>query len=549
MFICAAPTMAFGLASLVSSTRKTPNRKKIPLPFNNKTETRSMGPETISYSMPYELSSTSRSQSRVAQNEAPTGFSLSVLVPVYNERHLVETSLRRVLALEHELIQRLEVIVVDDRSSDGSWDILQRFAAEDERIVLLRHERNQGKGAGIRSALSRATGEICIVHDADLEYNPADIPSLLVPFAQEGADAVFGSRYLPSVYHRALMYRHTLINRFLTVCGNWLTDLNLSDLETGYKAVSTDLLKSIPIRSNDFRFEVELAFKLAKRRARIFEAPIRYSPRSYQEGKKISAKDGVLALLAMFRYWLIDDAYQGDENDAALMDRLESTRRLNVWIGNTLRPYVGDRVLEIGAGIGNLTNQFIPRDCYVASDTNPNHLRYLRAYALGKPYLGVRGVDLMSREDFSGLEGQFDTVLVVNGLENVADEQLALRNIQSALAPGGRAIFVVPAHPRLYNNLDRALGTRERYTAGKLRESLEAAGFQIEKFFDFNRFSVPAWWFNGKILRHKTFSRAQRKLVNMGVSLAKVTDHLLPWQGLNLVAVATKPEGSQDPRN
>lgn len=501
-----------------------------------------MNTEAVPLSTAYELTVSSREQPHVPSNEARSGFSLSVLVPVYNERHLVETSLRRVLALNHELIKSLEVIVVDDRSTDGSWNILKRLAAEDDRIVLVRHDRNQGKGAGIRTALSRATGDICIVHDADLEYNPADIPSLLVPFAQEGADAVFGSRYLPSVYHRALMYRHTLINKFLTVLGNWFSDLDLSDLETGYKAVSTDLLKSIPIRSNDFRFEVEIAFKLAKRRARIFEAPIRYSPRSYQEGKKISAKDGVLALMAMLRFWLIDDAYDCNENGVAVLDRLESTRRLNLWIGNTLRPYLGDRVLEIGAGIGNLTNQFIPRDYYVAADTDPNHLRYLRAYAMGKPYLGVRHVDVTSDEDFAGLEGLFDTALIVNTLENVSDEQIALRNIWSALSPGGRAIFLVPARPRLYNNLDKALGNRERYTPAKLQQSLEMARFRVEKLFDFNRFSVPLWWFNGNVLRRKTFSRVQRKLVNMAVSAANLADRLLPWQGLDLVAVALKEE-------
>jgi glycosyltransferase involved in cell wall biosynthesis len=497
---------------------------------------------TISLPTPFELAETSQKRSRVRVKEAQAGFSLSVLVPVYNERHLVEASLRRVLALDHDLIQRLEVIVVDDNSTDGSWNILERLAAEDDRIVLLRHERNQGKGAGIRTALSRATGDISIVHDADLEYNPADIPSLLVPFAQEGADAVFGSRYLPSVYHRALMYRHTLINKVLTVFGNWLSDLNLSDLETGYKAVSTDLLKSIPIRSNDFRFEVEIAFKLAKRRARIFEAPIRYSPRSYQEGKKISAKDGVLALLAMLRFWLIDDAYHCNENAAAALDRLEATRRLSLWVGNTLRSYVGDRVLEIGAGIGNITNQLIPRDYYVAADTDPNHLRYLRAYALGKPYLGVRNIDLTSEEDFTGLEGQFDTVLVVNALESAPDEQKALRNIRMALRLGGRAIFLVAAHPALYNNLDKALDNRKRYVPAQLEQALEIAGFQVEQLFEFNRFSVPLWWFNGKVLGRRTFSRLQRKLVNMAVPAATLADRFLPWRGLSLVVVASKEE-------
>src|SRR6185503_14901199 len=213
-----------------------------------------------------------------------TSFRLSVMVPVYNEKHVVEASLRRVLALDHPLISSLEVIVVDDWSTDGTWPILQKLASNDSRIVLLRNERNLGKGAAIRTAIKHSTGEISIIHDADLEYDPADIPSLLVPFAKEGADAVFGSRYISAQYRRALMHRHTTINKILTSASNWLTDLSITDMETCYKAIKTDLLKSIPIRSNDFRFEVEITFKLAKRRARVFEAPIRYLPRTREEG-------------------------------------------------------------------------------------------------------------------------------------------------------------------------------------------------------------------------------------------------------------------------
>src|SRR6266404_1860660 len=220
----------------------------------------------------------------VANNTSLPSFRLSVLVPVYNERHVVEASLRRVLALNDDLISSLEVIVVDDQSTDGSRELLQRLADGDERIVLLCHERNQGKGAAIRTAISHSTGDIIIIHDADLEYNPSDIPTLLVPFAKEGADAVFGSRYLSAPYHRALMFRHTLINKYLTTMSNWFTDLTLTDMATCYKAINATLLKSIPLRSNDFRFDTEIVLKLAKRRARIFEAPIRYLPRTVEEG-------------------------------------------------------------------------------------------------------------------------------------------------------------------------------------------------------------------------------------------------------------------------
>lgn len=144
---------------------------------------------------------------RAANDASLSSFRLSVLVLAYNERHVVEALLRRVLALRDDLISSLELIVVDDQSTDGTWPILQRLAKEDSRIVLLRNERNLGKGAALRRAIAQSTGDISIVHDADLEYDRSDIPSLLVPFAKEGADAVFGSRYISAPYRRALMHR------------------------------------------------------------------------------------------------------------------------------------------------------------------------------------------------------------------------------------------------------------------------------------------------------------------------------------------------------
>lgn len=469
-----------------------------------------------------------------------SSFRLSLLVPVYNERHHVEASLRRALALDHELIQQLELIVVDDCSTDGSWDVLQRLAAEDSRIRLFRHERNSGKGAAVRTAIEQATGDISIVHDADLEYNPGDIPSLLVPFAKEGADAVFGSRYLSAPYRRALMYRHTMINKALTLATSFLTDLHLTDMETCYKAINTSLLKSIPIRSNDFRFEVEIVFKLAKRRARVFEVPIRYLPRTQEEGKKIKPRDGALAVLAMLRYWLIDDLYQQDQYGSHILANLERARKFNLWMGSVLRPFIGDRVLEIGAGIGNLTGQFIPRELYVASDINPSYLQYLRSYSFGKPYLRVLHVDASNPADYRGLEGQFDTVIMLNVLEHVPDPHEALRSLHSALAPGGRAIILVPQHPALYGTLDEALEHRERYTENQLKEALTAAGFRVEKTFDFNRFAVPGWWWHGKIFRLRKFSRIQIKLIETAMPLLRRIDHLLPWKGLSVIGIGVK---------
>ena len=432
-------------------------------------------------------------------------ISLSVLMPVYNERHLVGASLRRLLALKSPYIAWMEVIIVDDHSTDGTDKVLRLIAGEDNRIHLIRHEKNAGKGAAVRTALKHATGDVCIIHDADLEYNPNDIAQIVVPFVEEGADAVFGSRYLSAPYRRVLLHRHTLINKYITALTNWFSDLDLSDVETCYKAVKTPLLKSIPIRSNDFRLEIELAMKLAKRHARVFEVPIRYMPRSFEEGKKIRAKDGLLALQAIIKFWLIDDLYYNDQYGSAFLYDLQNANRVNRWMGDTLRPFIGDRVLEMGSGIGNLTSQFIPRDAYLVSDINQTYLDYLELYGQGKPYLRVAHIDVSNATDFVSHIEQYDTVVMINLLEHVPDEAVALANIQSVLMPDGKAIILVPQHPGLYGSLDFVLGHRERYTRTKLMGALDRAGLDIETVFDFNRFSVPAWFLNARILKKTVF--------------------------------------------
>ena len=469
-------------------------------------------------------------------------LSVSVIVPVFNERHLVGASLSRLLAIEDPIISRLQVVVVDDCSTDGSWDVVTNICRQDRRVVGVRHDTNRGKGAAVRTGLDRVDGDVTLIHDADLEYNPGDIPALLRPFVLEGADAVLGSRYLAASYRRALGYKHSLVNWALTGVSNWFTDLDLTDVETCYKAVRTRLLKSIPIRSDDFRIEVELTVKLAKRRAHVFEVPIRYLPRSHREGKKIGYADGLLALGALVRFLIVDDIYKEDQYGSQILHQLERTRRFQRWLGDTLRPFAGDRVLEIGAGIGTLTEQLIPRDRYVASDINPTYIDYLQAYAIGKPYLDIRHVDAGNSAHFDGLENGFDTVFMINVLEHVPDEQAALSNVRRALEIGGRAVVLVPQHPWLYGTLDDALEHRERYTREGLRAGLERAGLTVDELFDFNRVSLPSWWVNGRFLKHRTFSRVQLKLFDTAVPVLRRLDRLLPYSGLSLIAIARRAD-------
>jgi len=222
---------------------------------------------------------------------------LSVIVPAYNEAATVETALRRI----REVALRLEVIVVNDASTDGTREILDRLAEKGLIDRVMHHEKNRGKGAAIRTGITVATGDAVVVQDADLEYDPADLPALLLPIRSRQADAVYGSRFQGGP-HRVLYFWHYVGNRFLTLLSNMFTNLNLTDLETCYKLVRTDVIKQLPLTSNRFGFEVEITARLAQARARIWEMPISYSGRTYAEGKKITWRDGFAALIHIVRY-------------------------------------------------------------------------------------------------------------------------------------------------------------------------------------------------------------------------------------------------------
>ncbi len=220
---------------------------------------------------------------------------LSVLIPVYNEEATIETVVRAVRAVDLDL----EIVAVDDASTDGTPAILERLETEG-LIRRFRQEKNQGKGSAVRRAIQEAHGEICVIQDADLEYIPSDFPALIRPITELGADAVYGSRFLGP--HRVFLYWHYTANRLLTWMTNVLYDTMLTDMETGYKAVRTEILRDMKLKSNTFDIEPEITAKLFKRKRKVFEIPITYNGRTYAEGKKIGPKDAVLAVMALFRF-------------------------------------------------------------------------------------------------------------------------------------------------------------------------------------------------------------------------------------------------------
>ena len=465
---------------------------------------------------------------------------LSVLIPTYNEHRTIREITQRVMAQEVPGIDEMEIVIVDDGSTDGSNVIIQELAEAHPHIihpVLL--EKNLGKGNAIRTAIQKASGDIAIIQDADLEYSPADYTIVLQPILDGEADVVYGSRFADRDQRRVLYFRHSMANRFLTFVSNWFTDLNLTDMETCFKAFRLQVAKTIPIRSNRFGIEPELTAKFAKRKLRIFEVPISYYGRTYAEGKKVTWRDGFRAVRTILKYWLIDDMFQGDYGQKDLID-MEAAPKYTEWTLDRTKPYVYDLLLEIGSGIGNNVRILMQYTNVIATEIEPVYLEVLRNAYMNTPGVEVREWDATQPppDDLP----QPDSILCSNVIEHIEDDQAVVRNADRILKPGGNMIFIVPQGEKLYCSLDSAIGHYRRYDKAQLRVLFEDLGYSIEKLFTLNKIGVLGWWWRGKIAKQQAIGRFGLKSFNVLVPLLKLIDPILPWQGLSLVIVARKPD-------
>lgn len=404
---------------------------------------------------------------------------LSILIPVYNEKHTIEAIIEEVLNSEIKEGFEKEIIIVDDGSRDGTREILKKLEEKKiPEIKIFYNEKNMGKGATISRALSYSTGDICLIQDADLEYNPKEYKNLIQPIISGDADVVYGSRFLPSHYARVLYFWHYLGNRFLTFLSNCFTNLNLTDMETCYKVAIGPLFRSIPIRSKKFGIEPELTSKFAKRKFRIYEVPISYKGRTYLEGKKITWWDGIKTLFTIILNWFLNDSIKRGLLNSK-KDILEETTAYQIWLLKKIFKFIGEKVLEIEPSIGNRMFFLLPREKYFAFTFNENYYQFINLRFAGKK--GVETFFIKNIEEVKEkVKEDFDTILCLNDT-NFKFEEIA-QILSNSLKKDGRFIF--------------------KGKIDSLKDLLKL-GFEIEKTINFNPLGNFLLSLHNKILKEK----------------------------------------------
>ncbi len=457
---------------------------------------------------------------------------LSVVIPCYNERFTLRELVRRVMGVPVDK----EVVIVDDGSTDGTLDILAGLEQRYTNLRVIRQPRNQGKGAAIRRGVQEARGEFTIIQDADLEYDPNEYPELLEPLLSGQADVVYGSRFA-SGHRRVHLFWHAVGNKWLTLATNLITNLNLTDMETCYKVFRTELIQQIPLRSNRFGFEPEVTVKVAKLGCRIYEVPISYNGRDYAEGKKIGLKDAFSALWTLLKFWFSSDIGEVGRHTLARMAELGS---YNVEMYERLRPFIGRRVLEAGAGVGNLSRLMLDRDLLVLSDYEREYLRLLRRRFGTYENVVIEHVDLstFTAADMAGYA--IDTVVCLNVLEHIEDDRRVLAELHETLADGGNLVLLVPAHQALFSDLDRNLGHYRRYSREELSAKLRDAGFDVVHASYFNWIGAIGWYVFGRILRRGHITKVATRGYAMVSSLRALEQRHEFGFGLSTIVVGRR---------
>ncbi len=470
---------------------------------------------------------------RCSNMSEPVRRCLSVVMPCFNESSTVATAIAQVLASPYVA----ELIVVDDGSTDGTRDIIRGI--DDPRCRLLEQPVNLGKGAALRRGFKEATADFVIVQDADLEYDPADYTHVLQPLLDGKADVVFGSRFLGGRAHRVLYYWHSVGNKILTMASNMLTNLNLTDMETCYKAFRRELIQSVEIEEDRFGFEPEITAKVTRKGWRVYEVGISYSGRTYEEGKKITWRDGVRAMYSIIHYSRsprgrgdrtaalkarVQPPHAAESELASTLDSLEHAPNYADWIYSLCEQHLGTEVLEVGAGHGSLTRRLMADRFVTALDMSKGCVDVLEEQLGHRP-----NVEVVHGDAMTFVRGEhYDSAVVVNVLEHIPDDLGALRSIASSLRPGGRLLVFAPAFDGLYSEFDRRIGHLRRYRRAQLVELADQAGLSVREARYVNPLGGIGWWLVARQLGQRPTPSHIRIIDRLFVPMLRQLDRRQP---------------------
>lgn len=470
----------------------------------------------------------------------PTFHKLSILIAAYNEQETLEVCIDGVLAAPLPGGLAREIVLVNDGSTDATWGVAQEIAAKHPEVKIFQQPKNMGKGAALRRAIKEMTGDLAIFQDADLEYDPRDYPRLLKPLLEGHAEVVFGSRFTGEE-RKILYFWHTLGNRVLTLMSNMLNDINLTDMETCYKVFTAEALRSIPLESSRFGIEPEITAKAARNRLRMYEVPISYNGRRYDEGKKITWRDGIAALWFIVKYRFTSNYADCGK---VTLNAMEQAPKFNQWMYESVKPWLGKRVAELGVGRGNISKFIREHDEVLLTDYRTDYLQELLQKWGNTARLKIGKLDLTDSADYKILsEFKPDSVAFFNVLEHIDDDQAVLNNLHATMPADSRLVVLVPYNQKLYSEIDKELGHFRRYSPGELDAKVQHAGFNVEQQFFFNKFGVIAWWIGNKLGGQKALKPWQLKLYNTLTPVFRVLDKVLPTTGLSTVVVARKANG------